>query len=626
MKKSIKIAFAVIAAVFMMFICLILFPGSTTKKAYAANSAYSFEFTSYSVTYDINADLTMSVTEDLTILFTGYKSTGFIRDIPINAGDRVRNVRVYELKNGEPTDVDYSVYHEYSDFMSVDIGDRSLKTDQTFTYRIQYDYAITKQTDPNTLYLNAVGFGSEAPIKNLSVSLRLPDGFKNAECFVGAVNTDSTDNTFTVENNNLTYKKDALPSFNGVTFALHFNDGVLSTKADITPYWLIALGCVLLAVLVAVKFLKFNQGEITIVPNFDAKDKFDPLIMGKLIDNKAAGSDVTSLIYYWANKGYLKINLADENNIELIRITTRLPDDAPDYQQVMYNNLFARGDSVRISSLKNVFYKTVEDVTRRVNSATGKIFDSKSTTVSMLFALLGGLLMGLTPLLLGMFTINISFLYFAALLMLIPTAIIYMLTMAVREMSPKFSKQTTILMYSGVALLAAIATGIYAYLIPSFIIEVIPKIILCVIGFAIIMISISIICLTPDYEKKLGIILGFKDFITNVEKEKLEMMLNENPEMYYEILPYAQVLGVSDIWENKFKDLTVVPPQWATGYSSPSVFDYVVFCAVLNRVSSNMSSTMISRPSSSGASGGGGRGHFGGRGGGGHGGGGFRGR
>ena len=627
MRKIIKFPIAALCTLCLALACLFIFFGGGTKTAYAASNPYSFEFRAYSVTYDINADLTMSVKEDLTILFTGSRSTGFIRDIPVNAGDRVRNIRVSQIENGNNIAVDYSVNNEYADFISVDIGDTSNKTGDTLRYLIEYDYAITKPQDANTLYLNAVGFGSEAAIHDLSVTLRLPDGFTGAECYAGTAGTNQTDSSFTVNGGVLTYQKDALAAFNGVTFALHFDEGVLSTKADITPYWLIIVGCVLVATLVAVKFLKFNQGDVLVVPNFDAKDKFDPLIMGKLIDNKAAGSDVTSLIYYWANKGYLKINLADEDDVELIRIHTTLPDDSPDYQKVMFGRLFAHGDSVRIKSLENVFYSTVEDVTRRANVAAGKIFDAKSMTVSILFALLGALLMCLTPTLLAMFTINLSFIYILSLIMAIPACIIYILARIVRERSPKYKKGMIALMYVGVALIAAIFTALYVLFIPSHIIEIIPKIIICIIGFAIVMLSVTIICRTSEYEKKLGYILGFKDFITNVEKDKLELMFKDNPEMYYEILPYAQVLGVTDIWEDKFKDLTVAPPQWATGYNSPTVFDYVVFCAVLNRMNVKMANTFVSRPApkSTGGSGGG-RGHFGGFGGGGHGGGGFRGR
>ncbi|MGN0818240.1 MAG: DUF2207 domain-containing protein, partial [Candidatus Coproplasma sp.] len=85
----------------------------------------------------------------------------------------------------------------------------------------------------------------------------------------------------------------------------------------------------------------------------------------------------------------------------------------------------------------------------------------------------------------------------------------------------------------------------------------------------------------------------------------------------------------SDIWEDKFKSLTVAPPQWM----SDPLDTYISF-VVINRairVSTTHMVANMSRPSSSGLSGGGGgfggfSGGGGGFAGGGHGGGGFGGR
>ncbi len=624
MKKLLKLPVILFCAL-LLLVPLLFFAGGKTQSAYAASDPYSFEFKSFSVTYDIRSDLTMSVTEDFVIDYTGTRNTGFIRDLPVNAGDRVRKVRAYEYIDGKFESVAYAVNNDYADFISVDIGDRTYKSGQTHTYRITYDYAITKPTSKTTLYLNAIGFGSSASMENVEVTLNLPDGFVSAECYVGASGT-TNKGDFTTAGNKITFSTDSLKAYNGVTFALQFKSGALSTKADATPYIIVVIGCAIMAILVAVKFLKFNRDDVTVVPNFDACEKYDPLMMGKLIDNKASGSDVTSLIYYWANKGYLKINIADENDIELIRITARLPENVPDYQRIMYENLFARGDSVRINSLKNVFYKTVERVTKKVNKCTSGIYDMASLSVAMFFAFLGGTLMAASPTLLGMFTIHISYIYVFSLFMIIPALIIHILSRAVYEQLPKLTKTKIILMNVGIALLAAAFSAVYVIFIPSHIVEIAPKIIICIIGFAIIIFSTSIISKTEEYRKHLGIILGFKDFIANVEKEKLEMMLKDNPEMYYQILPYAQVLSVSDIWQNKFKDLTVEPPRWITGYSRYDIYDYMLFCAIMNRMNANMASAFVSRPAPKGASGGGGGGHFGGFGGGGHGGGGFRGR
>ena len=121
--------------------------------------------------------------------------------------------------------------------------------------------------------------------------------------------------------------------------------------------------------------------------------------------------------------------------------------------------------------------------------------------------------------------------------------------------------------------------------------------------------------------KELENILGFKEFIVVTEEDKIKTMLEVNPELYYKVLPYAQVLGVTDEWEGKFKKLLVQPPSWSVA-SDMDWFDWYVLHRCINR---SMTSAMIrmaasAASSSVGRSGGGGS--FGGFGGGGFGGGG----
>ena len=218
------------------------------------------------------------------------------------------------------------------------------------------------------------------------------------------------------------------------------------------------------------------------------------------------------------------------------------------------------------------------------------------------------------------------------LFMIIPSLIVFAVTQSVKYNKHKYSKKKMALLYGGVILLAAVISVIYVLLTPSYVIEVVPKILLCVLGFIIVITSATLISRTPAYTEKLNKIIGFREFILTAEKDKLETMLEGNPDFYYNILPYAIVLGVSSVWEQKFAALTFGPPAWATGYSRDGVFDFIVFNAMFNRVNSRMYSAMTSRPAPSSASGSsfsGGGGHggsFGGFSGGGHGGGGFRGR
>ncbi|MBQ3420605.1 MAG: DUF2207 domain-containing protein [Romboutsia sp.] len=54
----------------------------------------------------------------------------------------------------------------------------------------------------------------------------------------------------------------------------------------------------------------------------------------------------------------------------------------------------------------------------------------------------------------------------------------------------------------------------------------------------------------------------FKKFIEKAEKEQLDNLLVENPNCFYDILPYAFALGISDKWIEKFNDISFQKPDW----------------------------------------------------------------
>jgi uncharacterized membrane protein YgcG len=71
---------------------------------------------------------------------------------------------------------------------------------------------------------------------------------------------------------------------------------------------------------------------------------------------------------------------------------------------------------------------------------------------------------------------------------------------------------------------------------------------------------------TDYYVEVLGRIRGFKNFIRTAEMDKLNLLFDEDPEYFYNILPYAWVFGLSDKWTEKFANLAKEPPVWYAGY------------------------------------------------------------
>ncbi len=110
---------------------------------------------------------------------------------------------------------------------------------------------------------------------------------------------------------------------------------------------------------------------------------------------------------------------------------------------------------------------------------------------------------------------------------------------------------------------------------------------------------------TPYGNEILGKLKGFKRFLETAEKPQLEALVNENPEYFYNILPYTYALGVSDVWMSQFETIALQAPNWYVGYDTFSMKEFNHF---MNDTMKSAQSAMSSSPSSDsggGSSGGG---------------------
>ena len=80
-----------------------------------------------------------------------------------------------------------------------------------------------------------------------------------------------------------------------------------------------------------------------------------------------------------------------------------------------------------------------------------------------------------------------------------------------------------------------------------------------------------------DFAAKMGArINGFKNYLITAEKDQLVHMVEENPSYFYDILPYAYVLGITNKWIKKFENIPI--PEVNMGnfdYTDYSSFDRI---------------------------------------------------
>ena len=106
-----------------------------------------------------------------------------------------------------------------------------------------------------------------------------------------------------------------------------------------------------------------------------------------------------------------------------------------------------------------------------------------------------------------------------------------------------------------------------------------------------------------------GQILGFKEFIKKAELDRLKMLVEENPSYYYDIMPYAYVLGLSDQWIENFETMHMPEPDW---YSGRDPFGDAVFYSMVRSANACATAPETSGGGSSGGFSGGGSGGGGG--------------
>ncbi|MBQ5485354.1 MAG: hypothetical protein IIT72_07695, partial [Lachnospiraceae bacterium] len=69
-----------------------------------------------------------------------------------------------------------------------------------------------------------------------------------------------------------------------------------------------------------------------------------------------------------------------------------------------------------------------------------------------------------------------------------------------------------------------------------------------------------------------GRLLGFRTFIKEAEYDKIKELVDQDPEYFFNILPYAQVLGLTTQWTNHFLKLDLQQPSWYSSYRPGDAF------------------------------------------------------
>lgn len=648
--------------------------------------SHDYVIDKYDINIVVNDNNTFDISETITAYFNVPKH-GIFRIIPLKNSitrlDGTTSTNRAQITNVS-VNSEYTLSKENGNYkLKIGNADRVLVGEQK--YVIKYTYNLGK--DPiksyDELYYNIVGNEWDTVIGNITFKITMPKDFDSSKLGFSSGANGSTENNkvkYNIVGNTIT------GSYNGIlgvgealTVRCELPEGYFvgaQLNKSIMDYIMFIIPVAFLVISILLWFKYGRDDQVIETVEFYPPEGLNSLDVGFLYKGKAENKDVTSLLIYLANKGYLEIS---DNKIDLGAKSVNLSDNAKnrankkiiELQNKIYNEKMMNPNSQKIKYYENMleiyknidkpidyeeyglkssinksnkknkflirklkdydgtnineqwfmeglfeynrtevtdkmlynnFYITNNRILSNINNkqSVEKIFEKTSLNKKIFIILMivaTYCLVTIPP----VFNYGQSdTLIFALLFPGIGFAVLLGVLIGSRNVFEKIFGVIWGLVFGGIP---------WLFLVLPTITQDISYLIGYIIGILCIVVMLVCLVYLPKRTKygneMLGKLKGFKNFLETVEKEKLESMVLENPNYFYDILPFTYVLGISDKWIEKFESISLQAPSW---YDSSNAFDISNFGTFVNSTMSSAKSVMSSSPSSgsSGSSSGGG--------------------
>ena len=530
-----------------------------------ADSGWSIR--AFDVKIAINHDASIEVTETIDADFHMPKH-GILREIPVRYAVGMHQyalrVKLEEVSDGEGHNYQSSVSHE-ENLMRIRIGSPDFTVQGLKRYRLRYrvERAILwegnhawEQGNYAVLRWNATGTEWQVPIEAAKVTVILPADLDDSQ-----VTYDAWTGSFgaheknfrkrRVDGRTLDFTAGPLRPREGITVEISMPSDAIARPgwAKELSWWLVdnfpyAIFPATLAFCFFSWFVRGRDlpGMGSIVVNYEAPDGLTPAEVGTLVDERVDMRDISASIIDLAVRGYLKIEEVKSNSwfssgSDYRFIKLKEPKELKGFEQKLFNKIFADGDTVLLSDLREKFFPVISQVRSDLYRSLSKdhFFDGNPNTVRGTFLVLGLLLL-------------------AAVL--------------------------------GAACL--IQVGLIGRVFP------VPVIIAGVLSALAIVITSRVM---PRKTRKGRIawekIAGLQEYIRRAEVDDIKEQ--ERQGIFERLLPYAIVFGLSKRWGKAFENLYREPPHW---YQPANPGDFTTWMLVndIDRSIWTMNQTFPSQP------------------------------
>lgn len=549
---------------------------------YADDGGYTID--EYKVNAIYHSNNTIDVKEVINVNFSSNRH-GIYRNIPetmyVNRDEKYK----LSIKNITVMNDEYEVDYDSGNRV-IQIGSADYTIIGPHTYTLTYTIVIPEDyhSDLDFIYYSVLGNNWDTTINHFSFDIQFEKALtekemSNIEVFSGSLGNQSNDLNVTpiITSTSISGSAYDIGAKQAITiFGKLRKNYFVGAKQTTSKVPFVFLGLAILFGLYSlVRCLLLKKTHITPIVNFYPPKDMDPAMVGTIVDESVDQEDLMALIPYWASKGYLTIS---ETSDDLI--LTKVEDHEPpvlNHQKKIYKGLFKYKDSVKLSKLSSNFGKAMNDAKEALNNEfsgdkkLSKIDHGFVTTILAMICMIVCILFNTRYSIVDNLieTILATF-----------TFVIMMVMNYSAAASSVFNKNKLGVLKKALSVALVLIVIYFIYRQTQSIVSIVSFefMVVGIVATTLPILFSSKFNVVSDYFKSVaGDLLGFKDFIEKAEVPQLERLSEENPSYYYDVIPYAMVFGLSEMWTKKFSTIPLAQPDWYDSYYSDPYTSYFYY-------------------------------------------------
>ncbi|SHG59720.1 DUF2207 domain-containing protein [Chryseobacterium vrystaatense] len=559
---------------------------------------------------DVNKKSGITVTEHIKVYSLGNNiKRGIFRALPLsrNLNNKTHKVR-YDIISVKKNGIDEN-YHEKTEdgYLKIYAGNKDIILDPgTYDYEIKYSTENQIGFFPkyDEFYWNVNGTYWDFDVDSISARVNLPDGagiIQNS-CYTGEYGSNSQNCTVKVlSDHSIEWSASGLRANEGLTIAVGFKKGIMVPPPPPTfseKYGILIGGCTVFLALMMYLYSTWRKYGVdpetpTVYPQFNVPENLSPASMGYINSESFKNKYLTAAVVNLAVKGYVKIIEGEDSgvlgffNTKTFTLEKLKPaDESLSKEEInLMNSLFSESEnSVKFDGKYNSKIETAvlnfkETLKFQHEDFLNEGNNSKKLLLPwFLITLLYGL---------GLF---VSYTLLPEFERVFAGVLLYIILFVVFALIAFFAKKLSWKLLFLIPIPMSIILGVIGVVSQESTgaesINFSVCYIFLVLAFSI-MLLYQYLIKQPSKEKlrKQSLIDGFKMYMGAAENEQIKFHNppQMTPQVFETLLPFAMVMGVDQIWGQKFDDLLKrTSAEYNNTWYYGGVMNHYLFANTLN--------------------------------------------